>query len=84
MAWTLTDWLQAGLLAVAAVCAYELLRTFVVGSLRRRQERRVDAFLRDHRIPTDPFRHTHRVVAEQTVYVDAGRPSRAVLPIVPA
>jgi putative CocE/NonD family hydrolase len=29
-------------------------------------------------------RHTHRVVAEQTVYVDAERPSRAVLPIVPA
>ncbi|MCY7304524.1 MAG: CocE/NonD family hydrolase [Thermoleophilia bacterium] len=28
-------------------------------------------------------RHTHQVVAEQTVYVDAERPSRIVLPVVP-
>ncbi len=28
-------------------------------------------------------RHTHQVVAEQTVYADASRPSRIVLPIVP-
>ena len=28
-------------------------------------------------------RHTHQVVAEQTVYVDAERPSRIVLPVIP-
>ena len=28
-------------------------------------------------------RHTHQVVAEQTVYVDAERPSRMVLPVIP-
>ena len=29
-------------------------------------------------------RHTHQVVAEQTVYVDAERPSHIVLPVIPA
>jgi putative CocE/NonD family hydrolase len=28
-------------------------------------------------------RHTHQVVAVQTVYVDAARPSRIVLPVIP-
>ena len=28
-------------------------------------------------------RHTHQVVAEQTVYLDADRPSRVVLPVIP-
>ena len=72
MAWTALDWLQAGLLAAAAVLLYELLRVGVVGWWRRRQERRVDQFLRDHRIPTDPFRHTHRVVVKEMVLSDPG------------
>ncbi len=29
-------------------------------------------------------RHTHQVTAEQTVFVDASRPSRVVLPVIPA
>ena len=29
-------------------------------------------------------RHTHQVVAEQTVYCDTERPSRIVLPVIPA
>lgn len=65
-------WLQAALVALAAVLAYELLRSLAWGWLRRRQERRVDAFLRDHRIPTDPFRHTHRVVVKEMVLSDPG------------
>src|SRR5688572_890263 len=56
LAWTPAGWLQVALVALAAVVAYELLRSQAWGWLRRRQERRVDAFLRDHRIPTDPFR----------------------------
>ena len=28
-------------------------------------------------------RHTHQVVAEQTVYLDAERPSHIVLPVIP-
>jgi len=28
-------------------------------------------------------RHTHQVVAEQSVYVDADRPSHVVLPVIP-
>jgi putative CocE/NonD family hydrolase len=28
-------------------------------------------------------RHTHQVVAEQAVYLDAERPSRIVLPVIP-
>jgi glycerol-3-phosphate O-acyltransferase len=59
------------LLAVAlAVLAYELARGLVAGALRRRQERRVDRFLADHRIPADPFRHTHRVVVKEMVLSD--------------
>jgi glycerol-3-phosphate O-acyltransferase len=63
--------LALGLLAVAlAVVAYELARALVVGAVRRRQERRVDRFLADHRIPADPFRHTHRVVVKEMVLSD--------------
>lgn len=28
-------------------------------------------------------RHTHKLVAQQTVYVDAERPSHVVLPVIP-
>lgn len=70
VAWTPVGWLQVGLVALAAVLAYELLRSLAVGWFKRRQERRVDTFLRDHRIPTDPFRHTHRVVVKEMVLSD--------------
>jgi glycerol-3-phosphate O-acyltransferase len=72
LAWSATDWLQAALLAVAAVLLYELLRSLVAGWLRQRQERRVDRFLRTNRIPSDPFRHTHRVVVKEMVLSDPG------------
>jgi len=70
VAWTWTDWLRAAAVALAAIAAYELLRFQLLAWLRRRQERRVDQFLRDHRIPTDPFRHTHRVVVKEMVLAD--------------
>lgn len=72
MAWAPGGWVQAGLVALAAVLLYELLRSLLLGWWRRRQERRVDAFLRDHRIPADPFRHTHRVVVKEMVLSDPG------------
>jgi glycerol-3-phosphate O-acyltransferase len=72
MAWAPGGWLQAGLLALAAVLLYEALRSLLLGGWRRRQERRVDAFLRDHRIPADPFRHAHRVVVKEMVLSDPG------------
>jgi glycerol-3-phosphate O-acyltransferase len=58
--------------AVLAWLAYELLRHEVVRWLRRRNEVRIDAFLRTHRIPHDPFRHTHRVVVKEQVLSDPG------------
>jgi glycerol-3-phosphate O-acyltransferase len=70
LAWTPVGWLQVALVALAAVLAYELVRSQVWGWLRRRQERRVDSFLSSHRIPTDPFRHTHRVVVKEMVLSD--------------
>jgi glycerol-3-phosphate O-acyltransferase len=72
LAWTTGDWLQVALIALAAVLLYELVRSFLAGWWRGRQERRVDAFLRSHRIPTDPFRHTHRVVVKEMVLSDPG------------
>lgn len=71
VAWTPTGW-EWGAVVVAAVLLYELLRVQVVAWLKRRQERRIDAFLRDHRIPSDPFRHTHRVVVKEMVLADPG------------
>jgi glycerol-3-phosphate O-acyltransferase len=72
VAWTPVGWLQVALVALAAVLAYELVRSLAFGWYRRRQERRVDSFLSDHRIPTDPFRHTHRVVVKEMVLSDPG------------
>jgi glycerol-3-phosphate O-acyltransferase len=72
LAWTPSGWLQVALVALAAVLAYELVRSLLSGWWRRRQERRVDSFLHDHRIPTDPFRHTHRVVVKEMVLSDPG------------
>ncbi len=66
---TVVQWL--GIVA-ASILLYELLRVQVVAALRRRQERRVDRFLREHRIPSDPFRHTHRVVVKEMVLQDPG------------
>jgi glycerol-3-phosphate O-acyltransferase len=66
------DWLLMGLAALGAVLAYELVRSLLVAAWRRRQERRVDAFLRGHRIPADPFRHAHRVVVKEMVLSDPG------------
>lgn len=72
VAWTPVGWLQVALVALAAVLAYELVRSLVWGWYRSRQERRVDRFLSEHRIPTDPFRHTHRVVVKEMVLSDPG------------
>jgi glycerol-3-phosphate O-acyltransferase len=69
--WTPHGWQWLPVVALALL-AYELVRLLVVHGLRRRQERRVDAFLREHRIPTDPFRHTHRVVVKEMVLSDPG------------
>lgn len=71
MARTPTVWHWLGIVA-ASILAYELLRVQVVAWLRRRQEARVDRFLREHRIPSDPFRHTHRVVVKEMVLADPG------------
>jgi glycerol-3-phosphate O-acyltransferase len=67
LAWTA---LQVVLAVAAAIVAYELVRQAVVGFVRRRQERRVDRFLRENKIPDDPFRHTHRVVVKERVLGD--------------
>ncbi len=67
MVWTPTGWEW-----LAAILVYELLRVQVVAALHRRQEARVDRFLREHRIPSDPFRHTHRVVVKELVLADPG------------
>ncbi len=56
----------------AAIVVYELLRLAVVGGIKRRYERNVQQFLREHDIPDDPFRHTHRVVVKERVLDDAG------------
>ncbi len=71
MAWTPEGWQWAGVL-LAAVVLYEAFRSAVMGAVRRRQENRVDRFLGEHSIPTDPFRHTHRVVVKEMVLSDAG------------
>lgn len=72
----LVAWTPAGLqwlgVVLGSILLYELLRVQVVAALRRRQERRVDRFLREHRIPSDPFRHTHRVVVKEMVLQDPG------------
>lgn len=71
MAWTPTGW-EWVLVVAGAILAYELLRVQVAAWLKRRQEARVDRFLREHRIPSDPFRHTHRVVVKEMVLADPG------------
>ncbi len=65
MAW----WVWA-LWVLAVVLAYEVVRSTLVGSLRAAQERRVNRFLRQHEIPSDPFRYTHRVVVKELVLAD--------------
>lgn len=52
------------------VLLYELARAVLVSTWRTAQERRVDRFMRDHRIPTDPFRHIHRVVVKEMLASD--------------
>lgn len=71
MVWTPTGWEWLAF-TLAAILVYELLRVQVVAALQRRQEARVDRFLREHRIPSDPFRHTHRVVVKEMVLADPG------------
>ncbi|MEK6975687.1 MAG: 1-acyl-sn-glycerol-3-phosphate acyltransferase [Candidatus Thermoplasmatota archaeon] len=71
MASTPAVWQWLGVVALA-ILLYELLRVQVVAWLKRRQEARVDRFLREHRIPSDPFRHTHRVVVKEMVLADPG------------
>ncbi len=71
MAWTPVGW-QWLPVALGAVLVYELLRLAFVGWLHSGQESRVDRFLSKNRIPTDPFRHLHRVVVKELVLSDAG------------
>ncbi len=51
---------------------YEGARHLVVSGFKRRQEARVDRFLRDRRIPEDPFRYTHRRAVRQLVLSEPG------------
>ncbi len=69
--WTPTgaQWL---FVIAGAVVVYELLRLAIVGGIKRRYERNVQQFLREHDIPDDPFRHTHRVVVKERVLDDPG------------
>lgn len=70
MAWpTGWEWVPVVLLVVVL---YEVARGIAVGAWKRGHERRIDAFLRSNKIPTDPFRHTHRVVVKEQVLADAG------------
>ncbi|MGB1697318.1 MAG: 1-acyl-sn-glycerol-3-phosphate acyltransferase [Thermoplasmatota archaeon] len=55
---------------LAAIVLYEFLRNAVVKSVRYVYEERVDEFLRRNEIPTDSFRHTHRVVVKEMVLGD--------------
>lgn len=63
------QWLPVLLLAWAT---YESARYLVVQSIRDRYEAQVDRFMREHRIPHDNFRHTHRVVVKELVLADPG------------
>lgn len=71
LVWTPTGWQWAPFL-VAVWLLYEALRYLVVRAVREAGERRIDRFLREHRIPSDPFRHTHRVVVKERVLSDPG------------
>ncbi len=71
LVWSPSGW-QWLLVVAAAIVVYELLRLAVVGSIKRRYERNVQQFLREHDIPDDPFRHTHRVVVKERVLDDPG------------
>lgn len=71
MAWTPQGWQWAAVL-LGAIVLYEIVRSSIALAVRRWQERRIDRHLRDHRIPTDPFRHTHRVVVKEMVLADPG------------
>ncbi len=69
--WSPSGWEWLGVI-VGAWVAYEVVRGLVVGWLKRRYEAQVDAFLRRNEIPTDSFRHTHRVVVKEQVLADPG------------
>ena len=71
MPWTPSGWQWAPFL-LAVWLLYELLRYAVVSSAKRRYEQQVDHFLKQHDIPVDSFRHTHRVVVKERVMGDAG------------
>jgi glycerol-3-phosphate O-acyltransferase len=55
---------------ILAILCYELLRGAVTRTARHVYEDRVDEFLRRNEIPTDSFRHTHRVVVKEMVLGD--------------
>lgn len=56
----------------AAWLVYEVLRYLVVRTAKARYEAQVDRFLRENEIPTDNYRHTHRVVVKETVLAEPG------------
>ncbi len=68
----LPPWLFWALVAVSAWVAYESFRFVVVRAVKRRYEAAVDRFIRANRIPTDSFRHTHRVVVREMVLSQPG------------
>lgn len=71
LVWTPSGWQWVPVVA-GAWLVYELLRGLVVGFIKARYEAQVDRFLRRNEIPTDSFRHTHRVVVKEQVLADPG------------
>ncbi len=67
----LPTWLWWTFIAGLVWLGYEMLRYGVTKGVRRRYEAAVDRFLRANKIPTDSFRHTHRVVVREMVLSDA-------------
>lgn len=71
LVWIPTGWQWAPFL-VGVWLLYEALRYVTVRAAKAAGERRIDRFIQEHRIPSDPFRHTHRVVVKEQVLSDPG------------
>ncbi len=69
MVWLPSGWQWFPFLAAVWV-VYEVVRAVVVRSAKRRFEQQVNRFIREHRIPTDNFRHTHRIVVKEQVLAE--------------
>ncbi len=67
--WVPSGWQWFPFLA-AVWLVYEVARGVVVRWAKRRFEQQVNRFIREHRIPTDHFRHTHRIVVKEQVLAE--------------